>query len=564
METREHWGSHWGFLLATAGAAIGLGNIWKFPYVTGMNGGAAFVLVYLLCVLTVGLPIMICELALGRATRRGAIGAFEFFTPKRSFALDAFAFFVIIVSCVITFFGQYGFAVLIAFCGVCMLLFKWKSLGIISGFIVPAVILSYYCVIGGWTLIYIVKAVTGGLTFTTQAGAEAVMKPILEAPKSAWGMIISAHLIFITITGSILLFGVKKGIERFSKFLMPFLFVLLVILLLRSITLPNASKGIRFFLYPDFSKLSAEGVLIAMGHAFFTLSLAMGITITYGSYLKKQTNLVKSSLTVILLDTSAAIMAGLAIFPAVFAMGFEPTRGPSLTFEILPAAFNLIPGGGIFWNTLFFLMLFIAALTSSMSLCEVVANTGIEQFKMPRKLAVGLTVFCCGLLGLLPALSIANWDNLPWLYDFFNASFPSVRGSMFDAMDSVCSDWLLPIGGLLITGYVGWIWGTRHALKEIRKGSSYHLDTNIFLLAAGLRGERGYNIHNQISTPAVLWAVFVRWVTPILLFFAFLYSIGLIKFQVPEVLAHNEKPAVVQQVQPPDFTEKGFVESVKK
>ena len=215
-------------------------------------------------------------------------------TEKKYLSILAGACGVLALLCVIAFFGQYGFAVLIAVCGLCILLFKWKSLGIISGFIVPAVILSYYCVIGGWTLIYIVKAVTGGLTFTTQAGAEAVMKPILEAPKSAWGMIISAHLVFIAITGSILLFGVKKGIERFSKFLMPFLFVLLVILLLRSITLPNASKGIRFFLYPDFSKHSAEGVMIAMGHAFFTLSLAMGITITYGSYLKKQTNLIFS------------------------------------------------------------------------------------------------------------------------------------------------------------------------------------------------------------------------------------------------------------------------------
>ena len=347
------------------------------------------------------------------------------------------------------------------------------------------------------------------------------MNPILIAPKSAWCMIFGGHFLFMIIVGVILFFGVKKGIERSSKILMPFLFILLAVLLLRSLTLPGAQKGLAFFLSPDFSKLTAEGVLIAVGHAFFTLSLAMGITMTYGSYLKKTENIIKTSLTVICLDTMAAVMAGLAIFPAVFAMGFEPARGPSLTFEILPAAFNLIPGGGgAVWNALFFIMLFVAALTSA------IANT---------------------LLGMVSAISIANWDNFPRLYKFLCKYFPNVPGSAFDLFDSTCSDWFLPIGGLIITLYVGWIWGPRHALKEIRRGASYHIDTNLFLLAAGLRGDPGYISPRPIFTPASLWGVFVRFITPVLLFLAFLYSVEIISFKMPEVTPQPQ--AAVQQVE---------------
>ena len=545
---KEYWGSHWGFLLATAGSAIGLGNIWKFPYITGMNGGAAFVLVYLICVLTVGLPIMICELTLGRATGRGPVGAFAALTPRKSMLLNTIGFLTVIAGCTVAMFGQYGFAAVIALCGVGILTFGWKIIGLVCGVLVPFVILSYYGVIGGWTVIYIWKAITGGLGFTTQAGAEAVMNPILIAPRNVWPMIFGGHFLFMIIVGVILFFGVKKGIERSSKILMPFLFILLAILLLRSLTLPGAQKGLAFFLSPDFSKLTAEGVLIAVGHAFFTLSLAMGITMTYGSYLKRTENIVKTSLTVICLDTMAAIMAGLAIFPAVFAMGFEPARGPSLTFEILPAAFNLIPGGGgAVWNTLFFVMLFVAALTSAISLAEVIVNFCMEQLKMSRKVAVITSVITNTLLGMVSAISIANWDNFPRLYKFLCKYFPNVPGSAFDLFDSTCSDWFLPIGGLIITLYVGWIWGPRHALKEIRRGASYHIDTNLFLLAAGLRGDPGYISPRPIFTPASLWGVFVRFITPVLLFLAFLYSVEIISFKMPEVTPQPQ--AAVQQVE---------------
>ena len=538
--SKEFWGSHWGFMLATAGSAIGLGNIWKFPYITGMNGGGAFVLIYLLCVMMVGLPVMICELSLGRATGCGPVGAFNRITPNKTIFVEMLGAFGLVVAFALGLFGVYGYAVIIALSSLTLLFCGWKTLGILCGVIVPVIIMSYYGVIGGWTLIYIVKAFSGGLAFTDPNGAKEVMEPILQAPRSAWGVILGAQIAFMFAAGGILLCGVKKGIERWSKILMPLLFILLLALLLRSVSLPNAIRGVRFFLSPDFSKLSTEGVLLAMGHAFFTLSLAMGITITFGSYLRKEESIVKSSFIVIALDTTAALMAGLAIFPAVFAMGFEPGRGPSLTFEILPAAFNLIPGElSTLWNGLFFLMLFIAALTSSISLMEPVISFGMEECRLSRKVSVVLTVILITLLGVLSALSVASWEHFPWIRDCLLGSFGSAGGSMFDMLDSVSSNWLLPIGGLGITIYVGWIWGTRHALKEIRKGMSSQIDTNLFLLLAGLKGEQGYGDVKHIFTPASLWGIFVRWITPVLLFLTFLYSIGVIRLPassaVPEV-----------------------------
>ncbi|MBR2373203.1 MAG: sodium-dependent transporter [Lentisphaeria bacterium] len=530
-KNNNNWSGQLGFLLAAAGSSIGLGNIWRFPYMTGMNGGGAFVLLYILVVILIGVPLMMAEISLGRAAGANPVRAFSLMTPKKGVFTNLSASLLLLGAIVMLVTGNPSGAVIVAVIGAMFLLLGWKTVGFFCG-IVPIILLSYYGVIGGWTLLYIVDSIRGLNDFTTIQGAENVMRPILYASGGWKWAVIIAQLGFMAACLGISLAGVRDGIERWSKMLMPLLFVLMCVLIVRGLTLPGAAKGLRFFLEPDFSKLTAGGVIAAVGQAFFTLSLGMGIMLTYGSYLNPQSNITKATLGVIGLDTLAAVMAGIAIFPAVFAMGFAPSGGPDLTFKVLPAAFNMIPGGmGVIWNVLFFLMLFIAALTSAISLIEPPASILVGELKFNRKAAVVIIVLLCSVIGVICALSMADWTNLPEFGKVIQKIwYGKAPGSFFDTLDSFCCNWILPMLGLATTIYVGWIWGSRNALKELREGDTGALDNNIWLLIAGFKAKDGGKDRRYIFTPGILWGFALRWICPVLVLLAFFNCIGVLKF----------------------------------
>lgn len=525
----EKWGSRWGFLLATAGSAIGLGNIWKFPYITGVNGGAAFVFVYLLAILAVGMPLMIAELSLGRASGCHPAWAFDRFTQGRNTpVINTIGTLLILCGLPLAVLNHPGYAILLLGLGIALVLKGWKAVGVLTGVIAPFVIVCYYGVIGGWTIVYAVKAFAGGLNFATPGAASAVFTPLITAAPEARFGLLTAQAVFVFLAGIVVFFGIKNGIEKSSKILMPLLFILLGALVFRGITLPGADKGLKFFLYPDFSALSPESVLIAMGQAFFTLSIAMGITMTYGSYLPKNVNIVRSAFMIISLDTMAAFLAGVAVFTSVFAMGLDPAQGPGLVYMVVPSAFNKVPGNlGWLWNGLFFIMLTIAALTSLISLLEPLVNYAVRQFKIGRHAAVIIITCLVYVFGLLSALSCANWNNLPMIEKFIKYFFKTANVSFFELSDNIASNWMLPLGGLAITIFVGWIWGTRRALKEVCRGArAGEFDTNILLLLSGME-RNGFN-RKSLFSPAMLWSLSIRWLTPLLVIFAFLYCIGVI------------------------------------
>lgn len=528
---REQWGSRWGFIFAVAGSAIGLGNIWKFPYICGMNGGGAFVLLYLLCVLVVGFPLLLAELALGRAAQSSTVGVFKKLTKVRTLFSDCVGALLVVSGIALLIFGKYGYGSFILAGGVVMLILGWRTLGYISGMVIPMVITGYYGVIGGWTLLYMGKSFLGQLNFTDPAGASAAMKPIAEASGSMMWPVIGCTLLFMILSAAVCFSGVRKGIERWAKVLMPLLFGLLIVLILRGISLPGAGKGLQFFLSPDFSKLSANSVIAAMGHSFFSLSLGMGIVLTYGSYLGRKENIVKSAISVLVLDTMAAMMAGLAIFPAVFAMGFKETSGPVLIYEILPAAFNHLPGGWL-WNGLFFMMIAVAAFTSEMSLLEPPTRILEDEFKMKRRPAVTLVAVICIAIGMVCAVAMSNWERLPEIHDFLTALWgEEISPSLFLVLDSFSCNWLLPLCGLLTSIYVGWIWGSRKALKEMRSGTAGAINGNLWLIISGIRDTAGSGGRKvSLFSLAVLWGFFVRFITPLAIFAAFLNVTGVLKF----------------------------------
>ncbi|MCH2273998.1 sodium-dependent transporter [Thalassospira sp.] len=399
MIKREHWGSRLGFILAAAGSAVGLGNIWKFPYMAGENGGGAFLLIYLALVFTIGLSVMLAEMVIGRMAEKNAIGAFAKLKG--------------------------GVWPLVGFCGVA------------AAFI----ILSFYSVVAGWTISYMVKSITGALAIEDPAALGSIFGGFISDPVSP----LIYHALFMALTIFVVLAGVGSGIERASKILMPALFALLLILIVRSVTLPGAGEGIAFLLSPDFSKVTWTTVSEALSQAFFSLSLGMGAMITYGSYLSKKENIASSAGWVTLLDTSVAVMAGLLILPAVFAFGFDPSAGPGLTFITLPAVFAHMPMGSVF-AFMFFLLLGIAALTSAVSILEVVVAYFVDDRGISRKSAsivVGVIIF---LLGIPSSLSLGIMGE----FTIFGLGF-------FDLMDYISSKLLLPIGGLFISLFVGWI-----------------------------------------------------------------------------------------------------------
>lgn len=547
---REHWGSSLGFILAAAGSAIGLGNIWKFPYITGENGGGAFVLVYLLCIAVVGAPVMLCELSLGRHTQRNPVGAFKALNPPVSRLAHLIGLFAVMMGLILLAFREWGWGVLTMAIGIAIFRFGWElvgALGVLAGF----AILSFYSVVAGWTIGYIFKSLTGAANFADVPEARQAFGAFISSP--AWG--IGCHALFMASTIYIVYHGIRSGIERWSKILMPILFGILIILIVRALTLPGALAGVRFYLSPDFGKLSAQSILIALGHAFFSLSLGMGAMLTYGSYMQKDDNIFTAALSVIVLDTLIALMAGLALFPAVFAKGFDPAAGPGLVFQVLPVVFAHIPFGP-FWATIFFVLLYIAALTSAISLLEVVTAYFVDERAWPRHRAAlvwGIVIFG---VGSLCAISVDGWDRLPWLRDVLKAVFGTVKGSFFDVMDHLASNWMLPLGGLFICLFVGWIWGTKRATDEIRHGSHNFADVHLIALLAGLKDDPSHNSSRHPLTLASLWGIFIRFVSPVAVLIAFLNTIGWLdltpRAKGPAAPAPVEQPSSAPVTPPSD------------
>lgn len=440
---RGNWQSQIGFVAAAAGSAIGLGNIWRFPYIVGRYGGAAFVLVYLAIIIFIGVPIMNSELLIGRKSERNAVGAFKVLAP-----------------------GTPWFIV--------------GAMGILAGFI----ILSYYSVVAGWAVAYIFKS---GAYMAADAETADVFVSFITSPVTP----IIWHAIFMAMCIGIVAIGIEKGIEKYSKILMPMLVLVLLVLIIRSITLPGAGKGLAFYLKPDFSKLSAEGILAALGQAFFTLSLGMGCMIVYGSYLKKDQDIPINSYYIAGADTLIAFLAGFAIFPAVFAFGLEPGAGPGLTFITLPAVFAAMGPLGHFFGILFFFLLTIAALTSAISLLEVVSAYFIDEAKWNRKKAVWIMGIIIFLLGVPSSLGQGVWSGV------------KIIGGrdILDSLDFLANNALLPLGGFLLCIFIGWSWGTNKATEEANIGAkSIKLGTTYSFL--------------------------IKYVIPIAIFIVFLSSVG--------------------------------------
>lgn len=432
---REHWATRTGFILAASGSAIGLGNIWRFPYMTGEHGGAAFIVIYLIAVCLIGYPLLVNETIIGRVSQRNPVGAFKTLAPGSPWWLVG-------------------------------------ALGVFTGF----VILSYYAVVAGWSLAYIFKVIT------VSQGAGIDNAEVFSRHISNIWQPIGWQALFMILTIAVISAGVVKGIQRCVTILMPIFFVLLVLLILRAVTLPGAGEGIAYYLKPDFSEVTGRTLLGAVSQAFFSLSLGMGVFITYGSYLHEKDEIPNSSGAIVGLDTVVALLAGFAIFPAVFALGFEPGAGPGLVFITLPAVFAQMPFG-TFFGLLFFFLLSIAALTSALSLLEVVTAWLIDERGWHRKKAavvMGVTIFLVGLPASL-GYSVFSGFSLP----FFEID-------LLDTYDLIANSILLPLGGLLTAIFVGYVWGTEKAIKEANKGST------------------GFTIGKW-------WAVLIRYVVPIII-----------------------------------------------
>ena len=404
---REHWGSRFGFVMAAAGSAVGLGNIWKFPYVTGQNGGGAFLLLYLGFILVFGFSLVLAEMALGRMTQKNPVGAFK--------ALAGGAWPLV------------GY------------------LGVATGFI----ILSFYIVVAGWTVAYMGFMLSGQLATTDSTQVASVFTDYIAG--SVWPIVMAG--VFLLATSLVVSGGVGRGIERASRLMMPLLFIMLLVLMARALTLDGAERGVQFYLVPDFSKVTASTFTAAIGQAFFSLSLGMGALMTYGSYLGSKEALPSSAFMIVGLDTLVAVLAGLMILPAVFAYSLDPAAGPGLTFITLPVVFAQMPGG-TFFGLVFFALLFVAALTSAVSLLEVVVAWLVDEKNLNRRNAVIVASSICFALSLPSALSQGAVEGL-----VFN-------GKSFLDWAAEITDILLPLGGFFTALFVGWVLGPR-AIAEI-------------------------------------------------------------------------------------------------
>jgi NSS family neurotransmitter:Na+ symporter len=447
-EVRE-FTSKIGVLLVTLGSAVGLGNIWKFPALTGMNGGAAFVLIYLLCAVVIGLPVMLAEHAMGREGRKDAIGTIKKLAPKS-------AWWVI------------------------------GAMGVLSAFL----IMAFYSEVAGWVVAYIGKAITLGKLSTDPATNSQIFNDLVTNPVQSlvWQWVV------LLLTGIVIALGVVKGIEATIKRALPLLFILLIVVIVRSVTLPGAVKGLEFLFKPDWSKVTFTTVLTALGLAFFKLSVGMGCMMTYGAYFRKDQNIPLTATRIVLLDLLISMMAGLAIFPAVFALGFEPNAGPSLLFITIPAVFASMPFGN-FFMIIFFILTALAATGAILSLLEVITAYFENTFKLKRVTAAAVTIGGIALFGVPAALSNSTTAN--WLV--FGKNF-------FDLYDFLTSNILLIVGGLLISIFVGWVWKFPNLNAQLSN-----------------QGQ----LKNEKVTKFFFFML--KYVTPVLIFLILLSGFGLVK-----------------------------------
>jgi NSS family neurotransmitter:Na+ symporter len=423
---RAQWSGRLGFVLAAAGSAIGLGNLWKFPYITFENNGGAFVLVYLAAIAVVGVPIMVAEILLGRRSQRNPVGSFRVLAQDKPGGKT------------------------------------WQGvgfLGVMTGF----VILSYYSVIAGWTLRYILMAVSGEL---------GTLAHHPEALQSFFGGFLSnpyqqilCHTIFMGATIGVVFFGVGRGIERAAKLLMPILLSILVMLVIYSFWTPGFKQAIGFLFRPNFGELTAGGILEALGHSFFTLSLGMGAMLTYGSYMRKRDSIPRAALTICALDTLIAIMACIIMFSIIFSFDFEVTKSSTILFTTLPVVFYQLPGGSLVC-ALFYVLVAFAALTSTISLLEVVSSYAIDELGWPRRratLTMGAAILAFGVLSAVSMGGSAALSKINLI------GRPSTAG-VFGTLDYLASNWFLPVGGLLIALFVGWILTAGESREELEEG----------------------------------------------------------------------------------------------
>ncbi len=444
---RGRWASRTGFVLAAAGSAVGLGNLWKFPYMAGENGGAAFVFVYLLLLVLIGMTVMLAELTVGRHTQLDALGAYKKLSAK----------------------------------------WAWVGgMGVLCAFL----IMAFYTVVGGWAIKYFLGSFAGAtanIDFVGFIGGS--MEPIIYT------------LIFCLLTWIIVFLGVGGGIERASKIMMPLLLIFLIIIAFRSCTLPGAGAGLNYYLNPDFSKIDGGVILAAMGQVFFSLSLGMGCMITYGSYLDQDSSLIQSAWMIPALDTAVAFLAGLAIFPAVFAFGMEPGAGPGLMFATLPQVFAQMPAGS-FFAAIFFLLVIFAALTSAISLLEVVTAYFVDEKSIKRSSASVMGIAGIFILAIPSSLSMGILANVHVIPEIAAMNISAM--GFFDSFDFLTSKLLLPLGGLLLCIFVGWVWGTDKALNEITDG-----------------GRSSFPLGG-------IWSILVKYIAPVGIFLVFLSGFGVI------------------------------------
>ncbi len=445
MSQQEHWKSKVGFVLAAAGSAIGLGAIWKFPYVAGTGGGGAFLLIFLLFTLLLGVPLLIGEFILGRKSQSDAITTYKLLAPQTNWHLTG-------------------------------------RIGVVIGFLV----LSFYSVVGGWIILYLFKAVTGEVSGLSEEQFGPLFSGMIADPIST----LIGQLLFMLMTIIVVAQGIQKGIEKASKIMMPVLFILFVIIVIRSLTLDGAMEGVRFLLVPDFTQLTSESILFALGQAFFTLTLGASVMVTYASYLPKTQNLPGSALSIITMNIIIVLLAGLAIFPGVFTFGFEPDAGPTLIFTVLPAVFNQLPFGILFFIAFLILFLF-AALTSAFSMIEIIVATMTKNDPTKRKKftwIIGMAIF---IVGIPSCLSYGVMADVK-LFD----------KTVFDLVDYVVSNVLMPLGALLISIFIPLKLSKTDLFNEMKQGSNV--------------GKLFFNS----------WYYLLKYVTPIAIIIVFLDALG--------------------------------------
>lgn len=444
---RDNFGSRFGALVAMAGSAVGLGNLWRFPYLVGENGGAAFIIVYIILCFVICLPIFISEFIVGRRSQKNAYAAFRDLSGGSA----------------------------------------WKWVGLTSIF-VPTIVLSYYSVIGGWSIEYLIKSLT--FSFTQVDSQSAFSTMFGDYVSSTWAPLM-AHAVFMLVTALIVALGIKKGIEKFSKVMMPMLFFLVVCIAAYSVMLPGAKAGIDYLFQPDFSKLTGQACAAALGQAFFSLSLGFGTIMTFASYVSKKENILFQSVSTAVSDLVFALIAGTAIMPAVFAFGIDPQAGPGLVFETLPYVFSQMPAGGIV-AILFFFALLVAALTSSISMLEVSVAFLVEEKKIPRAAACAILFVICFIIGGICSLSFGPLSHIQ-----------IGGGNIFDFLDSVSSNVLMTLVSLLTVIFVGW---------RLKKTDVYDEFTN------------GGTLSRNAKLFGVLWFL-IRYVAPIAIIAIFVFGL---------------------------------------